>query len=370
MRRIIAIVAALPVALAAACGGDAPPPPVEDAGSTAPDAGAEAAAVPPDASSGDVVAPTGPKCGAQGACASGQTCCDGTCVDTQTDLGNCGACGKPCQERGNAARTCVAGACVFASCKPSFLNCNNIADDGCEVESAVDPKNCGACDNKCVVTAPNTESRCVTGACTAVGCQTGFADCDKAPANGCEISTATDKDNCGACGKSCVLSRATSVCSTGSCVIEKCDTNYGDCNKNSADGCEVALQSDAKNCGTCGTVCPAGTPQCIGGVCKATCQNNPKWTPVDCTTTSYVWSRDRSQATTLADANAKRLLATVYGAKCSLSGTGWVSTSTFQMQNCSALWYHIGGTYTGNCGGHDGSSWRHLVLGDTECYDY
>lgn len=108
------------------------------------------------------------------------------------------------------------------------------------------------------------------------------------------------------------------------------------------------------------------------------CANNPKWTPVTCTTNQWVWTSSRANAT-LAAANAAHTLYTgcnhsgVPGdsnGMCSLSGQGWVSTATQPMAGCNATWNHIGGSYTGACGGHDGDTVRRLVLNVNECYDY
>jgi len=43
-------------------------------------------------------------------CPSGYTNCNGQCVNTQLDVGNCGGCGKPC------SGVCSAGACTASSC--------------------------------------------------------------------------------------------------------------------------------------------------------------------------------------------------------------------------------------------------------------
>ena len=110
------------------------------------------------------------------------------------------------------------------------------------------------------------------------------------------------------------------------------------------------------------------------------CIGNPDWQRVTCTTGDWVWSRDRGLAMSVKDAAANRVLAT--GCKhatpqpdegnglCSLDGTGWVSTKTFVMADCDAKWYHLGGRFSGNCGGHNGDTWRHLVLTDNDCYPY
>jgi len=106
------------------------------------------------------------------------------------------------------------------------------------------------------------------------------------------------------------------------------------------------------------------------------CENNPLWRRVDCTTTEWVWSSDSGVAMDLEAANTNHVLWTgcshanpaVDG--CSLDGTGWVTVDTVVMAGCDDRWYHIGGRFTGQCGGHDGDNVRRLVLGDDECYDF
>ena len=50
-------------------------------------------------------------------CSSGQLECGGTCINTQTDGQNCGACGKTC----GSGSTCQNGTC---SCANGFVSCN------------------------------------------------------------------------------------------------------------------------------------------------------------------------------------------------------------------------------------------------------
>jgi hypothetical protein len=112
------------------------------------------------------------------------------------------------------------------------------------------------------------------------------------------------------------------------------------------------------------------------------CLNNPQWIPVTCTTPSWVWSSNRAIAQTVPTAAAARVLETgcshggatpqpaMGQGMCSLDGKGWVSTQTFTMSGCNANWWHLGGSYTGACGGHDGDLYRHLVLNETDCYNY
>lgn len=58
---------------------------------------------------------------------------------------------------------------------------------------------------------------------------------------------------------------------SGNKYIKKCDKNYADCNKDVNDGCESLLTSDINNCGSCGKVClvPENTSAvaCENSVC-------------------------------------------------------------------------------------------------------
>ncbi len=97
------------------------------------------------------------------------------------------------------------------------------------------------------------------------------------PCGGSCIDTASDADNCGACGKACLTyPNMNSTCSGGTCgyaCFYKYGYMYQDCNKNTADGCEVNLFTDKNNCGSCGKVCGDGLT-CFTGTCKET------WGPV------------------------------------------------------------------------------------------
>ena len=45
---------------------------------------------------------------------------------------------------------------------------------------------------------------------------------------------------------------------------------YGNCDGSSDNGCEASFSSDARNCGSCGTVCPPvpnGSGGCTAGLC-------------------------------------------------------------------------------------------------------
>jgi len=83
------------------------------------------------------------------------------------------------------------------------------------------------------------------------------------------VSLIADVDNCGQCGKKCTTDPATAtpVCNIANCEIECNAMGLGDCNLNLADGCEVDTKSDKNNCNGCGNKCPANQT-CVSSVCQ------------------------------------------------------------------------------------------------------
>ena len=230
------------------------------------------------ANCGGCGAACGTRANASAACASGAcryTCaptfgdCNGMAADgcetnTNTSVTHCGGCGMGCAAPANATATCAAGACGFV-CNANFADCNGVASDGCEVDLLANPSNCGRCGVACPARG-NAAPTCASGMCS-FACNTGFADCDGAPANGCEVTLATAVSHCGMCGNACpVRANSTPVCAASACGVS-CTSGYGDCNSMAADGCEVDLRVTASNCGACGTVCPAFAV-CNSGSCS------------------------------------------------------------------------------------------------------
>jgi|GEM_PF-1212356 hypothetical protein len=225
-----------------------------------------------------------------GSCNPGFLDCDlnaanGCEVNKNTDPNNCGNCGVSCPNVQNATRACNAGNCGIGSCNAGYADCNANPTDGCEVNTAIDVSNCGACGNSC--SAPHVAtSTCVTGACHIQSCTPGFSDCDGLEANGCEVNTATDANHCGNCSTVCgTVSNASTVgCSSSTCTIFACNAGFANCNNLYSDGCEVNVNTSVSNCGSCGHVCSANncTPSCSAGTCVdscnagfANCDNNP-----------------------------------------------------------------------------------------------
>ncbi len=221
------------------------------------------------------------KCG----CGAGQTDCNGQCVDVKSDNDHCGVCGNKCAYPTDAGAPpphmeygCVNGQCGEPRCISypweTWANCNGDLFDGCEVAlrgGPRDPKNCGACGNKCVgdqvcwdltgdgvpecVCQPN-ETRCGSPETYDLGC----------------YDLLTSVESCGACGHRCSADaeHTKSACKKGLCEIE-CEAGWADCDDNPNNGCETNIASSGANCGACGHRCDtqAGQP-CIEGKCAMT----------------------------------------------------------------------------------------------------
>ncbi len=198
-----------------------------------------------------------PVCSASG-CVTGcpastpTLCTGGTCVNTTTDANDCSACGNVCA-LANATPACVSSACAVNSCNTGFADCNAKPTDGCEVNTTNDVKNCGACGKVCAFA--NATPTCSSSSCAIASCATGFADCDNTAADGCEVNTTNDVKNCGKCGTQCTFANASATCTSSNCAMSTCNTGFADCDNTAADGCEVNMTNDIKNCGACGKTC-------------------------------------------------------------------------------------------------------------------
>jgi hypothetical protein len=151
----------------------------------------------------------------RGDCSQGGELCNGVCVDTRSDVNNCGACGYHCPSYPFSISQCQGHRCVFVdSCIAGRGNCDGEVTNGCETDLVNDRLNCGACGNACA-----SGQFCVAGACSTT-CAAGTGNCDGNPDNGCETNTSADNANCGGCGVTCT---GGSSCVQGTCKMSACD---------------------------------------------------------------------------------------------------------------------------------------------------
>jgi len=204
--------------------------------------------------------------------------CDGTTdedADTSSDANNCGECGNVCNLANVESQECVGGVCQIVQCLPTHADCDVDHSTGCETALGT-LTDCTDCDDSCIFDHA-ANSTCEQDGCNMV-CDDGWADCGGGTDDGCETELWTDQ-NCSACGDDCsqAFANATGSCSADShvCVFVECLENFGDCDNNTANGCEIALTS-TDNCGSCGNTCEENET-CIdtgsGYECSSTCQD-------------------------------------------------------------------------------------------------
>jgi hypothetical protein len=161
-------------------------------------------------------------------------------------------------EPGEPADACIGGICQF-NCVDPYDDCNgdvrlpvplpgeNDISNGCEVDLTDDPNHCGVCDNVCFFS--NASTYCSEFTCILSGCNSNWGNCDNQDANGCETNLLTTNNHCGSCNNDCAQN---AHCSVGICA---CNTGYRNCDTSWSNGCEIDIVNDENNCGSCGNQC-------------------------------------------------------------------------------------------------------------------
>jgi Sulfatase-modifying factor enzyme 1/Putative metal-binding motif len=212
-------------------------------------------------------------------------------------------------------------------CDHKDQDCDGVPDNGFDLTS--NPSHCGECNNACSL--PGSKGTCESSQCQ-FECLPGFHDLDPNDP-GCEYACIatnggveqcdgfdndcdglidedfdldTDENNCGACGKPCLVQHATAACTGGQCGFGACDPGFADlfpgvpgceyqcpvfppvaesCN-NIDDDCDgqiddgnpgggVACGTETGECVAGTTTCQFGTQVCVNQVGPATetCDN-------------------------------------------------------------------------------------------------
>jgi uncharacterized repeat protein (TIGR01451 family)/MYXO-CTERM domain-containing protein len=200
-------------------------------------------------------------------CPQGSADCQAPAGDCETsitnDVANCGGCGIVCDPP-HASGVCTLGSCAVSSCDAGYSDCNGLAGDGCEYDTTSfqsDLANCGACGNVCAPA--NGRGACTAGACSVSDCDVGYSDCNGLAADGCEYEAenfADDVANCGGCGNACAPANAAGRCASGECSIEACNSGYADFDGAPENGCEAACTAT----GSAETLCNGVDDDCDG----------------------------------------------------------------------------------------------------------
>ncbi|MFO0649279.1 MAG: hypothetical protein U0326_23755 [Polyangiales bacterium] len=181
--------------------------------------------------------------GSMPTCTAPMAMCGTTCVNTQSDVANCGGCGRACA----AGQACTTGVCTGGStCTAPMTTCSGVC-----VNPLTDTRNCGTCGRACT-----TGQTCSSGVCTGgTTCSAPMTTC-----SGVCVNTATDAANCGGCGRACAAGQ---TCASGLCGGGACTPPLARCGSACVDPA-----SDPMNCGACGRACPSGMA-CTASSCVA-----------------------------------------------------------------------------------------------------
>lgn len=148
------------------------------------------------------------------------------CETQVTSVENCGACGNKCGPGQICGRVGMEIKCIDTCDKLGLTDCGNAGEQGggCR-DLNNDPYYCGSCVNECPAAGPHQNATCNKGSCE-YPCDDGWADCNGDLADGCEVNIAINPSNCGGCGITCdsVLGQP---CVEGKCLMQDCDSDAG-----------------------------------------------------------------------------------------------------------------------------------------------
>lgn len=140
-------------------------------------------------------------------------------------------------------------------------------------DTTTDTKNCGSCGNACPTGEKCLSSSCTT--CAGINCSGTDTCCPSGSGKAC-TNLQSDAQNCGKCGTACPTGEK---CVSGSCTNcggTTCTSSQTCCTAGGTKSC-VDLTSDSNNCGSCGNGCPSGY-NCQNSGCtdKPPCTNGPQ----------------------------------------------------------------------------------------------
>ena len=148
-----------------------------------------------------------------------------------------------------------------AGCTAAQKTCNGACVAKSDPAYGCEAENCLPCSVPFAKAAT-----CKAGSCAAATCATGQGDCDGDSANGCESSLLSPA-SCGDCKTKCMPGAA--LCSPTGCV-SSCPGTLAECS-----GACVDTKAEISNCGECNHKCAApanGDPVCLNGTCTFTCR--------------------------------------------------------------------------------------------------
>jgi len=193
------------------------------------------------------------------------TCAGGSCVDIpepeffQPDAGlpRDGSTDDAGRETRDGGMDGSMGLDGGGGCTPSTEVCDG-ADQDCDE----------TIDEGALCTLDNSVATCTGGACAVNRCEDDWGDCDRAPENGCETDLAT-LANCGACGNECVGGLLCGRVDGARACVSGCAVGEARC----GDTC-VDTETDPAHCGRCDGACPAranARRTCDATVCGYEC---------------------------------------------------------------------------------------------------